>query len=75
MSTGSLDRWKGLPEIHVTRSVQSSLDPCWSKKLRKQRLNAGQISNSGGEFMFRDLGERIEIGGCDVAYLMGEISI
>ncbi len=63
----------GIPEDPVTGSAHTTLTPYWSKKLAKQDLRAQQISKRGGELMCKALGERVEIGGRAVTYLVGEI--
>ncbi len=65
----------GIPEDPVTGSAHTALTPYWSKKLGKQFLNAKQLSKRGGDLFCRDLGERVEIGGKAVTYLIGEISL
>ncbi len=64
----------GIPEDPVTGSAHTTLTPYWSKRLAKPHLQARQISKRGGELVCIDLGERIEIGGRAVTYLVGEIS-
>ena len=63
----------GVPEDPVTGSAHTTLIPYWSKKLEKTHLRARQISRRGGELECRDLGQRVEIGGQAVTYLVGEI--
>ena len=65
----------GIPEDPVTGSAHTALTPYWSKKLGKQFLNAKQLSKRGGDLFCRDLGERVEIGGKAVTYLISEISL
>jgi PhzF family phenazine biosynthesis protein len=65
----------GIPEDPVTGSAHTTLTPFWSKRLGKQHLQARQISRRGGELICRDLGDRVEIGGRAITYLIGEISI
>ncbi len=65
----------GIPEDPVTGSAHTVLTPYWSKKLEKQQLLARQISRRGGELLCRNCGDRVEIGGRAVTYLVGEISI
>ena len=64
----------GIPEDPVTGSAHTTLTPYWSKRLGKQNLQAMQVSRRGGELICRDLGNRVEIGGRAVTYLIGEIS-
>jgi len=65
----------GVPEDPVTGSAHTTLIPYWSKRLAKNHLRARQISKRGGELICKDLGERVEIGGKAVSYLVGEISL
>jgi len=65
----------GIPEDPVTGSAHTTLIPYWSKKLGKQQLFAKQISKRGGELLCKNNGDRVEIGGQAVTYLVGEISI
>jgi len=65
----------GVPEDPVTGSAHTTLTPYWAKKLNKKRLVAGQLSSRGGELICRDLGDRVEIGGNAVTYLIGAISL
>lgn len=65
----------GVPEDPVTGSAHTTLIPYWSKRLAKQHLRATQLSKRGGELTCKDLGERVEIGGRAVTYLVGEISL
>ena len=65
----------GIPEDPVTGSAHTTLVPYWSNRLGKQHLQARQVSRRGGELICRDLGNRVEIGGRAVTYLVGEISM
>ncbi len=65
----------GVPEDPVTGSAHTTLIPYWSKRLAKKHLQAKQISKRGGELTCKFLGERVEIGGRAVTYLVGEISL
>jgi predicted PhzF superfamily epimerase YddE/YHI9 len=65
----------GVPEDPVTGSAHTTLIPYWSKRLGKRDLSAKQLSKRGGELLCRDTGERVEIGGRAITYLVGEISI
>jgi len=51
------------------------LTPYWSKRLGKTTLRARQLSRRGGELLCTDRGDRIDIGGRAVTYLVGEINI
>jgi PhzF family phenazine biosynthesis protein len=63
----------GVPEDPVTGSAHTTLIPYWSKKLAKTNLRARQISGRGGDLKCQNLGQRVEIGGQAVTYLVGEI--
>ena len=65
----------GIPEDYVTGSAHTTLVPYWSEKLGKRQFLAKQLSERGGELVCNYLGDRIEIGGRAVTYLIGEISI
>ena len=63
----------GINEDPVTGSAHTSLTPYWSKVLGKKRLTARQLSSRGGELLCEDKGERIEISGHAITYMIGEI--
>ncbi len=65
----------GIAEDPVTGSAHTALVPYWGKRLGKTRLQARQLSARGGELTCRDCGERVEIGGRAVTYLVGEIEV
>jgi len=65
----------GIHEDPVTGSAHTSLTPYWAKVLGKKRLTARQLSARGGELICEDKGERIEISGHAVTYMVGEIII
>lgn len=65
----------GIPEDPVTGSAHTTLTPLWSDELGKKELIARQISPRGGELICRDCGDRVEIGGQAVTYLVGQISV
>ena len=65
----------GIPEDPVTGSAHTTLTPYWSKILDKPQLSASQLSPRGGNLLCEDLGERINISGKAVPYLIGEIEI
>jgi PhzF family phenazine biosynthesis protein len=64
----------GINEDPVTGSAHTTLTPYWSGILGKKRLHARQLSARGGELICEDKGERVEISGKAVTYLIGEIS-
>jgi PhzF family phenazine biosynthesis protein len=65
----------GIDEDPVTGSAHTTLTPYWSKKLGKDALSALQLSARKGELQCKYLGERVEISGNAVTYLVGEIDI
>jgi predicted PhzF superfamily epimerase YddE/YHI9 len=65
----------GINEDPVTGSAQTSLTPYWSKILGKTRLTARQLSSRGGELICEVKGERVEISGHAVTYMIGEIRL
>jgi PhzF family phenazine biosynthesis protein len=65
----------GINEDPVTGSAHTVLTPYWSQKLKKVHLSARQISERGGELRCILSGDRVEIGGQAVTYLIGEIVV
>ena len=65
----------GVSEDPVTGSAHTSLIPYWSKKLKKSKLLAHQISQRGGVLFCEDLGDRVDIGGKAIEYMKGDINI
>ena len=65
----------GIDEDPVTGSAHTKLTPYWSKRLGKDVLEARQISERIGELTCRNKGERTEILGKAVTYMIGEINI
>ena len=65
----------GVDEDPVTGSAHSQLTPYWSNKLKKNKLDARQISKRGGELRCEMKGNRVLISGQAVTYLIGEIMI
>lgn len=63
----------GINEDPVTGSAHTSLTPYWSRVLGKKSLSARQLSSRGGELLCEDKGERIEISGHAVTYMIGEV--
>lgn len=63
----------GVNEDPVTGSAHTSLTPYWARVLGKNSLTARQLSSRGGELLCENLGERVEISGHAVTYMMGEI--
>lgn len=65
----------GVPEDPATGSSHCTLTPFWAKRLGKTELVARQLSPRGGEFVCRDRGDRVGIGGQAVHYLQGAIEL
>lgn len=65
----------GIDEDPVTGSAHTTLTPYWSNRLGKDELVARQLSRRGGNLVCRQLGDRVEIGGTAITYLIGEIVI
>tara|TARA_R110002124_G_scaffold285065_4_gene463151 strand:- start:2684 stop:3463 length:780 start_codon:yes stop_codon:yes gene_type:complete len=65
----------GIDEDPVTGSAHTKLTPYWSKRLGKDVLEARQISKRVGTLTCRYKGERTEILGKAVTYMIGEIHI
>ena len=65
----------GVNEDPVTGSAHTMLIPYWSKQLNKPNLKAKQISKRGGILHCKQVGDRVEIGGKAVTYLVGTINI
>ncbi len=65
----------GINEDPVTGSAHTTLIPYWSARLGKKEMNAIQLSGRRGYLRCRDLGNRVEIGGNAVTYMIGEINV
>lgn len=65
----------GIDEDPVTGSAHTILTPYWSQKQKKVHLSARQISSRGGKLHCKMSGDRVEIGGQAVTYLVGEIVV
>jgi PhzF family phenazine biosynthesis protein len=66
---------QGIAEDPVTGSAHCTLVPYWSKRLRKTRLHARQVSARGGELFCEDQGGRVTIAGHAVLFFQGEIEL
>jgi predicted PhzF superfamily epimerase YddE/YHI9 len=66
---------QGVDEDPVTGSSHCTLVPYWAKRLRKNKLEARQISARGGALSCALDGERVRIGGRAVLYLEGQITL
>jgi PhzF family phenazine biosynthesis protein len=65
----------GINEDPVTGSAHTTLTPFWSERLNKKELIAMQLSARKGYLFCKNLGERTEISGKAVTYLVGEIEL
>lgn len=66
---------KGIPEDPVTGAAHCTLTPYWANRLGKTSFRAFQSSPRGGEVLCRLKGDRVELEGCCVFYLEGEVEI
>ncbi|TLM98721.1 PhzF family phenazine biosynthesis protein [bacterium] len=66
---------KGIPEDPVTGGAHCMLTPFWAKKLGKTDFFAFQASRRGGEIICRLKQDRVELEGCCVFYLEGDVEI
>lgn len=65
----------GIDEDPVTGSAHTTLIPYWAKRKHKMQLTAKQLSPRGGELSCELLGDRVNISGTCVLYMIGEIFI
>jgi predicted PhzF superfamily epimerase YddE/YHI9 len=65
----------GINEDPVTGSAYTQLVPYWSQILGVNKLHAKQLSKRGGELFCEMVGDRVQIAGSAVKYLVGEIEI
>ena len=65
----------GIEEDPVTGSAHTTLIPYWAEQLGKTQLSARQISKRCGELACLLRGERVDISGSAVTYLVGEIFV
>lgn len=63
----------GIDEDPATGSAQTSLVPLWAKKLGKTSLNSIQLSKRRGYFQSDLVGDRVNIAGKAITFLIGEI--
>jgi PhzF family phenazine biosynthesis protein len=63
----------GIDEDPVTGSAHSQLIPFWSQKLGKDKMQAKQLSERGGDLYCEQKGERVIMGGNCVFYMKGKI--
>ena len=65
----------GIEEDPVTGSAHTMLTPYWANQLRKDELEAHQLSKRGGKLNCRLENDRVYISGSSVIYFEGTISI
>ena len=65
----------GIEEDPVTGSAHTMLTPYWAKQLKKDKLEACQLSKRGGKLNCRLANDRVFISGSSVIYFDGIISI
>ena len=65
----------GIDEDPVTGSAHTTLMPYWAERLGKNELSAIQLSERKGHLQCALTGDRVEISGKAVTYLVGEIEI
>jgi PhzF family phenazine biosynthesis protein len=63
----------GIDEDPVTGSSHTTLIPFWEERLNKKEMVARQVSPRGGTLWCKAIGDRVEISGNAVTYLIGEI--
>ena len=66
---------KGIPEDPVTGGAHCALTPYWAKRLNRTAFRAFQASRRGGEILCRLAGDRVELEGCCVFYMEGQVEI
>jgi predicted PhzF superfamily epimerase YddE/YHI9 len=66
---------KGIAEDPVTGAAHCALAPYWAERLNKRAFLAYQASRRGGEIACRCVDDRVELEGCVVFYLEGEVEI
>ena len=64
-----------VPEDPVTGSAHCQLAPYWAEQLQKSELNARQLSARGGTIRCVVKGERVQLYGRAVDYLIGTINL
>ncbi|MGH9349386.1 MAG: PhzF family phenazine biosynthesis protein, partial [Vicinamibacterales bacterium] len=63
----------GIDEDPVTGSSHCCLAPFWSRRLKKNRFMARQVSARGGVLQVQMHGDRVRLGGQAVTVMRGEI--
>jgi PhzF family phenazine biosynthesis protein len=66
---------KGIPEDPVTGAAHCMLTPYWANRLGKTSFRAFQASPRGGEVLCCLSGDRVELEGSCVFYLVGEVEL
>jgi len=64
-----------IPEDAVSATSHTTLASYWSKVLEKDRLKARQLSLRGGDILCLNLGERVEVGGQAITYMIGTVDL
>jgi PhzF family phenazine biosynthesis protein len=62
-------------EDPVTGSAHCSLIPFWAERIKKQKMNALQLSERGGELICELVGDRVLTGGEACTYAEGYLNI
>jgi predicted PhzF superfamily epimerase YddE/YHI9 len=65
----------GINEDPVTGSAHCMLIPFWAKRLGKNSLKAQQLSKRGGNLFCENKGDRVEIAGNSVTFMVGDYNI
>lgn len=65
----------GINEDPVTGSAHTMMTPYWSERLDKKVLKARQVSKRGGDVYCTMLGDRVEIAGEALTYMVGCINL
>jgi len=64
----------GIPEDPVTGSAHCTLIPYWAERLKKDQMNALQVSHRGGSLQCKLKDDRVIIGGEAKLFMEGTIS-
>ena len=65
----------GVNEDPVTGSAHTTLIPYWASRLGKKHMLAKQLSKRGGDLTCDFLGERVNISGKAVLYMIAEVQL
>lgn len=63
----------GVPEDPVTGSAHCKLVPYWAERLGKNRMSARQVSRRGGDLALELRGDRVQMAGRAVLFMVAEI--